>query len=248
MRLLAADMHDIERHAGRIRDADRAVGGLALEFRGAGIGVPFGAGNALFKVFLLHLGHQIAVFSMDHWQRAQFRTALERGEHLVILDHQRALVGHEMLEGIDAHIDGILHLLKDVLIPAGDGHVIADIAANLRGRFAVPFIDGIPDRSVGARQAEIHQHRGAATGRGPCACLERFGRGGAHEGHFQMGMGIDPAGDHIGIRGVDIFIAFQILADLFDRLAVDQNVCLPRAVGGTDGATLDDFGRHDLSP
>lgn len=248
VRLFAGDVHDVERHAGGIGDGDGAVGGFALELGRAGIGVALGAGDALGQHLLLHVGHQIAVLGMDHGQRAQLAAALEGGEHLVILDHQGTLVGHEMLEGVDAHVDGILHLVEDGLVPAGDRHVVADIGTDLRGGFAVPFLDGVLDGAVRAGQAEIHKHRGAATGRGPGAGFEGFGRRGAHEGHFQMGVRVDAAGDHIGAFRIDGLITFQVLADLLDLLVLDQDIGLPRAVCGADGAVLDDFGGHFVSP
>jgi hypothetical protein len=153
-----------------------------------------------------------------------------------------------MLERVDAHVDGILHLVEDGLVPAGDRHVIADIGADLRRGFAMPFVDRILDAAIGPGQAEIHQHRGATTGRRPCAGLECLGGGGAHEGHLKMGMRINPAGDHISPLGVDIFVAFQVFADLLDRLILDQNICLPRAIRRADSAVFDDFGGHVISP
>jgi hypothetical protein len=93
--------------------------------------VPTAAGHALCKIFLLQFIDDIAVLGMDHGQRAQFLAARERGEHLVVLDHQRALVGHEMLERVHAHLDRGLHLVEDLLVPAGDRHVEADIRGDL---------------------------------------------------------------------------------------------------------------------
>ena len=55
---------------------------------------------------------------MNEGQSAQCCTALEGREHLVVLDHQRALVGHEMLEGVDTARDHLLHLIEDRLGPA----------------------------------------------------------------------------------------------------------------------------------
>ena len=82
--------------------------------------------------FLLQLGDQIAILCVHHRQGTQLGTALETGEHLVILDHQGTLVGHEMLERINAHIHGVFHLVKDILVPTGDRHVIANVRTNLR--------------------------------------------------------------------------------------------------------------------
>ncbi len=40
----------------------------------------------------------VAVFGVDQRQRAEFGAAPEGGIHLVVVHHQRTLVGHEMLE------------------------------------------------------------------------------------------------------------------------------------------------------
>ena len=185
---------------------------------------------------------------MDQRQGAKRGAALERGEHLVVLDHQRALVGHEVLEGVDPALDHLLHLVEDPLVPAGDRHVIRDVGADLRGRLAVPLVERADQRAVGARQHEINQHGGAAGGRRKGARLEGLGRGGAHERHLQMGVRVDAAGDDIGIRGVNGFVALQVLADPGDLLALDQDVGLPGAIGGDDGAALDDFGHGSSLP
>ena len=206
MRLFTGHMHNVQRHPSRIRNRDRAVGRLALQFWRTRICMPLRPSNTQIKILLLQLCDQITVFRMHHRQRTQFGTALERREHLVVLDHQCALVSHKMLERIDAHIDGIFHLVKDVLIPARDRHVIADVRANLRCRLAVPFVDRILDRPVRTGQTEIDNHRGATTGRCPCSAFECLRRSRAHKGHFQMRMRVDPAGDDIGTLGVDILI------------------------------------------
>ena len=61
-----------------------------------------------------------------------------------------------------------------------------------------------------------------------------------------MGVRVDAAGDDIGVGGVDHLVALQILADFGDVLALDQDIGLPLAVGGDDGAVLDDLGHESL--
>jgi hypothetical protein len=63
-----------------------------------------GPGVALGQQLRRHLGHDIAVLGMDHGDPAQLRQAVEGGEELIVVHHQRALVGEEMLEGGDAAI------------------------------------------------------------------------------------------------------------------------------------------------
>ena len=100
--LLAGDVDDIDRHACGVRDHDGAVGGFAFDLGRTRIGVRLGTGNARIDVFLLERGDHVAVFGMHERQCAQRRATLERREHLVVVDHQRALVRHEALEGLMA--------------------------------------------------------------------------------------------------------------------------------------------------
>ena len=130
VRLLAGDVDDIERHAGHVGDHDGAVGGLALDFGRARIGVaPRGRCCPRPSSFCGHRGDDVAVLGMDQRQGAELGAALERREHLVVVDHQGALVGHEVLEDGDAAVDDLGHLVPDLLAPPGDGHVEGVVAA-----------------------------------------------------------------------------------------------------------------------
>ena len=241
MGLLAADMHHIKRHAGCIRDGDRAICGFTFEFRRTGIGMAFGPCYTLLEHLLLHIGHQITVFGMHHRQCSDFLTAFKAGKHFIIFDHQGAFIGHEMFERVDPHINRIFHPVEDLFIPAGDRHMIAYIRTDLRRGFAVPFVDCVFDRAICPWQAEIHHHRCAAYGGGPCARFKGFGRSCAHEGHFKMRMRINSARNNISAGGIDIFIAGQIFTDLFDGFAFDKDICLPGAVGRANGSAFDHF-------
>ena len=251
MRLLAGHMDDIKRHPCRIGDHDGAVRRLALHFGRAGMGVALGADLARLHELLLQFGDDVAVFGMDQRQRPKFSAAGERGVHLVILDHQRALVGHEMLEGVDAHLHDLGHLLPDRLVPAGDRDVPADVDADLAVRLAVPVLDRVHQRPVRAGQDEIDDHRRPAGRGGGGAAFEGLGGGGPHEGHFQMGVRVDAAGDDIGAGRVDHGVALQVRPDGGDPFTLDQDVGLPHAVGGDEGSPLDDGGHspvlHDSS-
>ena len=160
---LATRMDDIKRHARHVSDHDRAVGRLTLDLRGARIGVAFGAIVPLRQQFRSHVGDDVAVFGMDHGHGAQFGAAVEGREQLIIVHHQRAFVGEEVLERGDALVlhDGF-HVVKDLLPPPGDRHV-EGIVAMRNGRFVVPAVERGEERFFGVRQGEIHHHRGAAS-------------------------------------------------------------------------------------
>ena len=241
MRLFARRVHDIERHAGHVGDHDSAVGRLAFDFRRPRIGVALRPVVAFGQQLLLQRGNDIAVFGMHQRQRAQFGAALERREHLVVIDHQRALVGHEVLEGVDpllAH--HLLHLVEHLLAPPGDRHVEGVVTIGAR-RLVVPHLDGVEQRLAGRRQREIDHHGGAAGDCGAGAALEIIGRIGAHERHFEVGVRIDAARHHVATRRVDLVVGMHLTADGDDLVMLDENIGLPSAVGGDDGSVSDDF-------
>ena len=105
MRLLAGDVHDIERRAGHVGDHDGAVGRLALDLGRPRIGMRLRPVIAFGQQLLLQLRDDVAILGMHQRQRAELGAALERRVHLVVVDHQRALVGHEVLERGDALVD-----------------------------------------------------------------------------------------------------------------------------------------------
>ena len=65
-----------------------------------------------------------------------------------------------MLERVDAALfNNGLHLVENVLVPAGDGHVIGDVGANLIARLSVPIINRIEQTAVFAGQTKINQQK-----------------------------------------------------------------------------------------
>ena len=82
---------------------------------GPRIGMALGPGDAAGQQIGLHAGHHIAVLGMDQRQGAKLGAALEGIVELIVIHHQRALVGHEMLEGVDAvGLDHGFHLVVDL--------------------------------------------------------------------------------------------------------------------------------------
>src|ERR1700722_2615007 len=132
VRFTAGGMDDIERGARHIGDHDRAVGCLALDLRWTGIGMVLRTGGAFRHQLFLQAEHHVAVLGMHHRQRTERGTARERVVELVIVHHQRALVGHEVLEGIDAvGVHHRSHLVEDLLRPGGHRHVERVVADSL---------------------------------------------------------------------------------------------------------------------
>ena len=95
--------------------------------------VPFWAGDALRQERLLQPEHGFPVLGMHQRQRAQLTALREALEHDLVVDHESALVGHEVLEAVDAAIDALGHLLCRAVRPAGDGDMEAIIGTGLLG-------------------------------------------------------------------------------------------------------------------
>ena len=122
--LLGRDVDDIDRRSQHIGDGDGALGGLALHLRRAGQGVAFGAGDALVEHLLLEMEDGVAVLGMDGAEGAQFLRAGEAVQKDAVIDHDGALVGHEVLEGVDAVLAGQhAHLFPHLIGPPRDGDV-----------------------------------------------------------------------------------------------------------------------------
>ena len=246
MGLFAGGVDHVERHARLIGDHDGAVDRLALDLGRARIGVAFRPVIAFGQQLLLQEGDDVAVLGMDQRHGAELGAAGEGREHLVVIHHQRALVGHEVLEGVDAGLDHLGHLVEIFLAPPGHAHVEGIVGAGRAGLLE-PGLQRVQRALVGGRQAEIDGHGGAAGQRRGRAGIEIVGRMGAHEGHFHMGVRVDAAGHDVGAGGVDHLVARQVRTDRRDGVAVDQDVGLVGEIGGNDRAALDDDG-HGLSP
>ncbi len=93
MAFLATGVNDVKRHTRHVSDHDGAVGRLTFDLSGARIGVAFGAVVAFGQQSRGHVGDDVSVFRMYHRHGAEFRAAVEGREQLIIIHHQRALVG-----------------------------------------------------------------------------------------------------------------------------------------------------------
>ena len=66
---------------------------------------------------------------MNHRNSAQFGQAIKAGKKFVVVHHQRAFVGQEMLECVDAALfDHRFHLVEHLFAPPRHRHVKRIIA------------------------------------------------------------------------------------------------------------------------
>ncbi len=239
MRLNARRVDDIERHPRLIGKHDRAIGGFAFDVGRPRQCVAFRSGDPLGHVVFLQCEDEVAVFGVDERHRADFGAAHERGEHLLVIDHQRPFVSHEMLEGRHAGLDHLGHVLAHLVVPVGDAHVVGIVGNGVPGPF-VPIGHGLHQRLIAIRDAEVDNHRRAARKRRLGAALVVVGGIGPHERHIEMGVRIDAARHDEAVRRVERAVAFQRFANRLDRLAFDEHVRLVRPIRGDDRSAFDD--------
>ena len=117
-RLTAGIVDDVERHIQHLGDADCAVGGLGLDFRRTRQRVTFRPGNAAVDHFLLQGEDEIAIFRVHGADRAQFARPPEAVHQNLVVRHDGALVGYEMLETVDPMLlhQGF-HIAMDGFVP-----------------------------------------------------------------------------------------------------------------------------------
>ena len=186
----------------------------------------------------------MAIFGVDEHEGVERGGALHDLEHEAILNHEDVGVGHEELEGGDALGCHVLHLGEGfvVLAEVGDGHVERVVDAGFAGGFGVPGGFGLGQGVAAGLQGEVDDGGGAAHGGGAGAGEVVVGGGGAAEGHVEMGVDVDAAGEHEEVGGVDQGVACGMDAGgyLGDLFAFDEDVGALLAGGVDDGAVLDE--------
>ena len=127
-------------------------------------GVPLRVGVAGLHRFLLVAHDRVAVLAVDHHAARRSCRLLEHGQELLVVDHQRALVGHEDLEGRDALGDAVLHLGDDLRPRVGDRHVEAVVDVRGAVGAAVPLLARVLQRPADVLDDEVDDARRPARG------------------------------------------------------------------------------------
>jgi hypothetical protein len=100
---------------------------------------------------------RVAVLGVHHHERARVRGGLHDAEERLVVDHDRALVGHEELVARDALVGHARQLLKrPSLLEVGDRQVEADVDDRLRGLdLPVPGLERLGERLALGLDAEV---------------------------------------------------------------------------------------------
>ena len=249
-RLLAGHVDDVERRAGEVRELDGAVRRLALGLRRPRQRVVQRLGVARCKRLLHEHVDHVAVLGVHHHERARLRRDLHRAEERLVVDHQRALVGHEELVRRDPLVGQRRELLeRAAVLQVGDRHVVAHVDHLLAFGLRAPLVDRVAERRALRLDDEVDVAGRPAERGGRLARLDVVDRHRPAERHVEMRVRVDAARQHVLAARVDHAVGGHVerLADQGDPLAFDVDVA-DVVVGGGDDAPAFDQNRHCESP
>ena len=226
-RVLRGKVNDVDGHLRDLRHGDGAMHGLRLRLRGPGESMVDGRRLSLRK----RPGHDhvdhAPVLRVHADERAVLRRLGKGLEDRGIIHHEDVRVGHEKLEAGNPFTHQVIHVLEAGFPEVRDDHVEAVIDARPAFRLFPPGVQGLPHPRAPGLDGEIDDGRGAAERRGPCPGLEVIRGGGAAEGHVQVRVGVNAAGDHVEAGSLDDLVrglCGNPRADFLDALSVDQDV------------------------
>jgi hypothetical protein len=193
---------------------------------------------------------RIAVLRVDHHQCVRLGRDLHRAEERLVVDHQRALVGHEELVRRDALLGQRRELLeRAAVLQVGDRHVVAHVDHLLAFGLRLPLVDRLAEgRALGLDDEVDVAGRPAERGR-RLSRLDVVDRHRAAERHVEVRVRVDAARQHVLAARVDDAVRADVerLADQGDPLAFDVDVADIVVRGGDDAPALDQ-NRHRGSP
>ena len=191
--------------AGEMDDVDGAVGHFG-EGDGAGSGFGFGGGGAregvIFRSFF-SFGEGLldddvdgaAVFGVHADEAGMFGGLAHGAEDCGVVEHEDAGVGHEKFEAGHAFADEVGHFFELGAAEVGDDAVEGVVDGGFVVGLGHPGVEGVAESLTFVLDGEVDERGGAAEGCGDCTGLEIVGAGGAAEGHVEMRVDVDAAGE-----------------------------------------------------
>ena len=242
-RVFTGEMHDVDGHAGDLGHGDGAVDGLSLGARGTGKRVVDGRLLAFGQGLLHDHINYGPVFGMHADERAVFRGLLHGLEDGGVIDHEHVGIGHEELEAGDTFADEVVHVFEAGVGQVGDDHVQAVVDAGLALGLLPPGVERGAHLCSARLYGEVDDGGGAADGGGACAGEEVVGRRSATEGHVEVGVRVDAAGQKQQAGGIDNGAGCcrgDTGTNFLNHCAVDEYVGLRGGICVDDGAVSDE--------
>ena len=167
----------------------------------------------------------------------------ERAIERAVVDVEHAGIGHEQLVGGDTLVSELAHLGQALVWHVGDDHVERVIDGGLAVGLGVPRVEALDGALALGLNREVDDARGAAPRCRPGAGLEVIGRDGAPEGHIEVRMGVDAAGNDQAVFGVEdgVGVHVEVFSDEGDFFIFDVDVGEIVVGGGDDVAVFDEY-------
>ena len=150
-------------------------------------------------------------FRVHHHERACLRSDLHRPEERLVIDHQRALVGHEELVGGDPFLrEGGQLLERAAVLQISDRHVVAHVDHLPAFGLRFPLLDGGGECVPLRLDDEVDVTGRASERRRRLSRFDVVDRHGSAERHVEMRMRIDAAGKHVLPGCVDHLVRGEV--------------------------------------
>src|SRR6185437_12702031 len=239
--VFAGEMHDVDGGSGDFGHGDGALHGFGLGDGGAGERVVDGSGFARGERLLHEHVDDAAVFGVHADEGSVLRGLLKGAEDGGVIHHEHAGVSHEELEAGYALANHRVHVFEAGRGQVGDDHVQAVVDGGFSFGLAPPSVERGAHFSAAGLDGEVDDGGGSADGCGFRAGFEVVGGEGSAEGHVEVGVGIDSAGENEEPGCVDDFVTFgrNAGADFADGGTIDEDVGGSGGFGGDYGAVLD---------
>ena len=185
---------------------------------------------------------RVAVLGVHHHERARVGGDLHALEERLVVDHERALVGHEELVRGDALVRERRELLeRPALAQVGDRHVVAHVDHLLAVGLRAPLVERLAEGRALRLDDEVDVGGRAAERGRRLARLDVVDRGRPAERHVEVRVRVDAARQQVLAARVDdpVRRLVERLADERDRLVVDVDVGHVVVGRGHDAAALD---------
>ena len=190
-------MDDVDRHAGRLGQADHPVGRLTFENRVAGDAVVVGIGVAGGDFARRHDIDRHPVLGMHHDQPAVLRGPLHGPEDRPVIAVEDARVSGEQLEVGDPLVNQRVHLGEGVVVDVAHDHVEPVVGDRVPLGLGVPRVEAVAQAPAPRLDREIDDRRGPAERRRAGPRLERVLRERAAERQLHVRVDVDCPRDHV---------------------------------------------------
>ena len=183
-------------------------------------------------------GDNVPIFGVDDRQRPHIANGFQGAQQLAV--GQAQPIGHVKLETAATRGAYTGHLVELGDVAGADGHVQAVIDCSFAGSQSLAGGQGVEHGLIRRGLHKVNNGRRTAEGRGARAVVEVVGGDEAADGHLQMDVDINAAGDNIFAGGVDLASSVEIATHGGNGFAADGYIGGKDSLGRDKRTVFDD--------